>query len=228
MKTTVIRTCQAAIVFYFMCNSAIAQTTVPRREQAPPITGEEHVIGACRFHMHNLFAGYLSIYNDGTPPTGIYHLPAVGPNAPAVLRSFGLNCWSADDRDIGTALGAKKIGAKWLQYDPSVEAPGLTPFDINANPQTVTFKGKNWTGVGLTIDATTGDEEKRPRVFSFCLIHNAQALCGDTPVEWLADPKHNDLWKVKSILQSVVFSDASAAIEASGASASAISRAPSK
>ena len=202
MKKTVIRTCLATIAYSSLCNLAIAHNAALRVEEARPVSGEDRVIGACRFRIQNMFAGYLSIYTDSTPPTGIYHLPAVGPEAP-------------NDKDLGIALGAKRIGDKWLQYDPSAEAPGLTPFDKNANPQTVTFKGKNWTGVGLTIDATTGDEERRPRVVSFCLIHKAKALCGNTPVAWLSNPKHNDLSMMKSILQSVVFFDSPTSISAS-------------
>jgi hypothetical protein len=45
-------------------------------------------------------------------------------------------------------------------------------------------------------------------VFYFCLIHGAQALCGKTPVAWLARPKVNELWKAKAILESVEFVDA--------------------
>jgi hypothetical protein len=63
------------------------------------------------------------------------------------------------------------------------------------------LKGINWTGLAYTADGTTGDESKRARVFHFCLIHNAQALCGETPVVWLVEPKVSELWKVKAILE---------------------------
>lgn len=150
---------------------------------------------------------YLSTYSDSTPPTGIYHLPATGPKAPHLLSSFSLDCLSADTNDIGIVLGAKQVNGQWVRYVILPDRPNLALFEKGAHPQAVSLKGENWTGVGSTIDETTGDEEKRTRKFSFCLIHNTQALCGNMPVVWLADPKHNDLWMAKEILQSVVFSD---------------------
>jgi len=83
------------------------------------------------------------------------------------------------------------------------------PFDRGARPRTIPLEGRNWTGIGLTVDSTTGDEKSRPRMFYFCLIHESHALCGASPVQWLADPqKRNDLWKLKTILESVEFIDA--------------------
>ena len=223
MKKTVIRSSVATLIMSFTLHTAVARDVSPLNKAAGRDRSEEYNIGACRFTIANKFGGrfYVPDHNDPLSQQGIYDVHDTGAKAHRVLRSFGLFCGAASSDEVGAMLGAKRIGDKWLQYDPSGEAPGLTPFDENANPQTVTFKGKNWTGVGLTVDATTGDEERRPRVFSFCLIHNAQALCGDTPVKWLIDPKHNDLWMVKSILQSVVFSDAPAASAVSDPSAPA-------
>ncbi len=177
-----------------------------------------HVVGPCQFQIANMFGGNFDVsreHNDSVPQQGIYYFPDVGPKAPHVLSSFSLNCWSSRDTDVDAALGAKRTNDQWMRYGPSLDGPDLTPFEKGAHPQTVTLKGENWTGIGLTVDATTGDKEKRPRVFSFCLIHETQALCGSVPVVWLADPKHNDLWMVKSILQSVVFSDPPAPVSAS-------------
>jgi hypothetical protein len=160
-----------------------------------------------------MFGGYFDVpreHNDSVPQQGIYYFPDIGPKAPHVLSGFSLDCWRFDDATVDTLLGAKKVNGRWMRYDPSAETPGLTPFEMNAHPRTVTLKGANWTGIGLTVDATTGDEERRLRFFNFCLIHKAQALCGNLPVARLADPKYDELWMVKAILQSVVFSDPSA------------------
>ena len=82
------------------------------------------------------------------------------------------------------------------------------PFDPGAHPRTIHFKGKNWMGIGLTVDETAGDDSRRARRFNFCLIHQSHALCGDSPVQWLADPGgRNELWKIKAILESVEFVD---------------------
>jgi hypothetical protein len=167
----------------------------------------EYVVKKCQFHITNMFGGhfYIPSHQDSLSQMGLYDFPDTGPGVLPVLQTFGLSCQSSSIDEVGIALGAKQVDGKWLQYDPLPGTSGLTSFDGNAHPRTVTLKGANWAGIGLTVDATTGDEEKRLRFFSFCLIHNTQALCGNTPVARLADPKHNDLWRVKSILQSVVF-----------------------
>jgi len=175
-------------------------------------------VGRCQFRIANLFGGEFEVpreHNESAPQQGIYYFTDITSKAPRVLRSFSLDCWDATDRDISAALGATQFRGSWMRYAPSLGGRTLTPFEENANPQTVILAGANWTGIGLTVDATTGDEERRPRVFSFCLIHKAKALCGNTPVAWLSNPKHNDLSMMKSILQSVVFFDSPTSISAS-------------
>ena len=207
MKKVAILLCLASVLASLSQNSAKAHDTA-----AQATSRSLQSVGRCQFRIANMFGGEFDVpkeHNESVPQQGIYYFTDVGPKAPRVLRSFSLDCWGATDHEISAALGASQAHGSWMRYASSLDAPVLTPFEKNSNPQTVVLKGKNWTGIGLTVDATTGDEEKRPRVFSFCLIHNTQALCGNTPVEWLADAKHNDLWMVKSILQSVVFVDSS-------------------
>jgi hypothetical protein len=177
-------------------------------------------VGACKFKITNLFGGKLIIPNPkATPPRqGIYDLPDTGPKASSVIRSFALFCIDASDKEIGTRLNAKQVNGNWFRYTPWPlrDETELEPFEPGAHPQTVQFKGSNWSGVGLTVDDTTGDEKRRSRTFYFCLIHQAHALCGNSPVQWFADPKNrNELWKIRAILQSVEFVDAPSTMESS-------------
>jgi hypothetical protein len=206
-KNVFISVCITCVLICLSQNSANAfATAIPQNSR--PLQN----VGPCQFQIANMFGGEFDVpreHNESVPQQGIYYFTDVGPKAPRVLRSFSLDCWTATGDNVSGALGASQVRGTWMRYASSLGAPVLTPFEKNANPQTVVLKGKNWTGIGLTVDATTGDEEKRPRVFSFCLIHKSKALCGNTPIEWLADPKHNELWMMRSILHSVVFSESS-------------------
>lgn len=183
-------------------NVSISRVENPKREN------DTHVLGPCRFQIANIFGGNLvaSHSNDTSPQQGIYDLPDSGTEASRVLRSFSMFCRSANPEQIGTALNAEYVSGHWLNSGP-VGGPEFVPFDKRAHVQTISLKGTNWTGVAYTADDTTGDERIRARRFHFCLLHGAQALCGDTPVMWLERPGVNDLWKVKAILESVRFHD---------------------
>ncbi|PYE24300.1 hypothetical protein C7410_106130 [Paraburkholderia silvatlantica] len=193
----------------------------------PAISTEAIItIGACKFTIANMFGGkFMVLHPEQTPPQqGVYDLPDTGPHASSVIGTFGLFCVDANDEGIGAMLNAKQVDGKWLMYNPwpSPNEPELTSFDPGAHPQTVQFTGGNWTGTGLTVDETSGDEKHRARMFYFCLVHQTHALCGKSPVQWLADTgEHNELWKIRAILQSVKFVDASPLLESDPAIGSA-------
>ena len=212
-----------AVSLYFstLTITTVAQTTT----QNMATRTKEYAVGACHFRIQSgKFGGRFEVHSDATPAVGIFTFPDTSSrNSVGLSNGFSLFCVDATDEKIGTMLNAKQINGKWLMYNPW---PGrndseFTPLDRNAYPRTVQFKGANWTGTGLTVDATTGDEKHRARTFYFCLIHSAHALCGKSPVQWLADPgKHNELWKIKAILQSVEFIDEQPSLESNPASGS--------
>ncbi len=207
----------------FYC-TAIAQYFSTAKLKGIATPSKAHIVDPCRFKIADMFGGHFRALNsDGSPPQeGSYYLPITGPMA-SLNGGFGLFCQEANERQIGIALGAKYVNDRWLKYSPWGDDPELTPFDEQAHAQTVPLSGANWIGTALTVDDTTGDEERRARIFSFCLIHQALALCGTTPVEWLANPKTNQLWKIKAILQSVQFVDTPVSVSSFGA-ASALSQ----
>lgn len=177
---------------------------------AAPLNQSIHIAGQCQFQITDMFGGSFDVPQepgDSGLRQGMYYFPATGPEAPHVLGSFSLDCRSSQNADIDTALEARQINGEWMKYDPLPGRSDFIPFDKEAHPQTVTLQGKNWTGTGLTVDATIGDEQQRTRIFRFCLIHETQALCGDIPVARLTDPKDSELWKAKAILQSIEFFD---------------------
>jgi hypothetical protein len=155
-----------------------------------------------------MFGGHFGVpYPHGSPPSGTYYLPLMGPMA-FRTGGFALFCRDSSEKQIGIALGAKYVSGQWLRYDPWGDGPELTPFDKQEHARSVPLKGTNWAGTALTIDDTTGDEKRRGRRLSFCLIHETLALCGHAPVAWLADrKKRNDIERIKAILESAEFVD---------------------
>jgi hypothetical protein len=164
-------------------------------------------IGACKFRIANMFDGAFTLSTSQSPPRqGTYHLPLTGTNR-FVGGAFGLFCKGATVDQIGLALGAKLINAKWLAFDPLADNNQLIPFEKGAHAHAIPLVGSNWQGIAITIDDTTGDDDGRARTFRFCLVHVEMALCGNTVVMWLRKPQHNDLDRIKAILQSVEFID---------------------
>ncbi len=71
----------------------------------------------------------------------------------------------------------------------------------------INFKGKNWIGVGVLLDETSGKPQFKQRKFSYCLKEetSTSALCGYTHVRYLMNPKHDVLNKVLKIFSSIEF-----------------------
>ncbi|MDF3832233.1 hypothetical protein P3W85_04600, partial [Cupriavidus basilensis] len=218
MKCTPFLLCALIFVSSLFYCEAIAQDFSKAKLKGIATPSKAHIVGSCQFRIADMFGGHFRTLNsDGSrPQEGTYYLPLTGPMA-SLNGGFGLFCQEANERKIGIALGAKYVNDRWLKYSPWGDDPEPTPFDEQAHAQTVPLSGANWIGTALTFDDTTGDEQRRARFFSFCLIHQALALCGTTPVEWLANPKTNQLWKIKAILQSVQFVDTPASASSSGA-----------
>lgn len=207
MKKLVIGLCIAGFATAQSLNTAAARDSTHDLTERTTATAE-HVLGPCRFSIASMFGGEFRMPRpDSSPPKqGAYYLPITGPMA-FLAGGFGVFCVDATEERITSALNAKYVGGHWLRYGP-VNGPDFVPFEKQANARTIPLKGANWTGMAYTEDDTTGDERRRARVFHFCLIHNAHALCGNTPVKWLADRKtRSDLDRIKAILESVQFVD---------------------
>jgi hypothetical protein len=92
---------------------------------------------------------------------------------------------------------------KWVAYyDGERDRKLLSPVS-----RLYPIKTDNSSGFVRTTDEIIGDPDQRVRFFSYCLFHDAQAICGDGQVMKLADPKGNLLPYALEILRSVEFID---------------------
>jgi hypothetical protein len=207
--------------FDSMAQNIPPDAAIPTNGAAIAPAENVYAVGSCHFQIAAMFGGSFDVpHPDRLPPRGTYLLPLTGPMA-ALNDGFGLFCVDATEERLTVALNAKYANGRWLKYGP-VNGPEFVPFDQTAHFQTIQLKGENWVGRAYTADDTTGDEEIRARFFHFCLIHNAHALCGYTPVAWLARPKRNQLWKIKAILESIEFVYTPLAPESSSAASTTI------
>jgi hypothetical protein len=175
----------------------------------------EYAMGSCQVRIANMFGGHFRIPDPkSSPRNGRYYLPETGRLASPVLQGFGIDCLDMKVSDgIESLLSIKQLDGRWLRKDRD---DNWVPFEPQQHAQVFTFKGRNWAGTGLLVDDTTGDKKSRARILSFCLIHKAQALCGDTPIALLSKSEDSELPKVEAILQSIEFVD-----EASSANSNA-------
>ncbi|MGF6899224.1 hypothetical protein [Paraburkholderia sp. GAS348] len=216
MKKLILCPCVAGMAAAQYLSTAAAQ------DFAQPLTGwtsttTEHVVGSCRFSIANMFDGHFEAFDGSSPVQGGYLLPMTGPKA-FLTDGFGIFCVDASEERITSALNARYVAGKWLRHGP-VNGPEFIQFEKQANARTVPMKRANWTRMAYTDDDTTGDERQRTRVFHFCLIHKAHALCGNTPVKWLADRKtRSDLDRIKAILEPVEFVDTPTPVDANAIS----------
>jgi hypothetical protein len=217
MKNTAIFVSIVSLVASLFASDVKAQGVSQLTRGNPKQSVENYELGPCRFEIAKMFDGYLIAYSNTRPPRATYYVPVTAPQRSSVLYDgFSLDCRENTAEQLSTALNAKYASGQWLNSGPAY-GPEFVPFDRQAHVQTIPLKGTNWTGMAYTADDTTGDERTRARRFHFCLIHNTYALCGGTPVMWLENPKVNDLWKIKVILQSVRFTDKASAVMAASA-----------
>ncbi|CAB3768256.1 hypothetical protein [Paraburkholderia humisilvae] len=180
-------------------------------------------VGTCDFRISDhMFDGKFYVNKWSSPPAAIYTYPDKYSQKPTGLsEGFTLFCIDATEDKIGLILGAKRVNGQWLEYNPWPRSNEmeLTPFDPGAHLQTIRIQGKNWKGIGLTVDETTGAEQHRLRRFFFCLVHRTHALCGNTPVQRLADPGgHSELGRITAILETIEFVESLAPNESGAAS----------
>ncbi|MFL9927374.1 hypothetical protein PQR62_24080 [Herbaspirillum lusitanum] len=76
---------------------------------------------------------------------------------------------------------------------------------LNAASRVYTIHAKNSTGYVYTENDLTGEESRRDRNMSFCLLRPPKALCGNGIVMRLSDPKSDTLPYVFQILKSMEF-----------------------
>ncbi|MFA8326505.1 hypothetical protein [Burkholderia ubonensis] len=161
----------------------------------------------CVISIKDYFKGYLV---SGVPLNASYWTEK--PPVKTSLSKFGVNfvCTSLigkSKEEIARQHGAvyDGHGKKWIPYFESTrDAKLLDKFTKVYNLEAV-----NGNGFYLIQDDRDGDPAQRERYLSFCIFHEAMAVCGGEPVMYLSDPNGDLLPYVLEVLRSVEFVDKS-------------------
>lgn len=161
----------------------------------------------CVISVSDYFKGHLA---SGMPLNASYWTDK--PPVKTLIPKFGVNFVCASLIDKSKEEIARQHGAvydedrkKWLPYfDSERDAKFLNAFTKVHNLDAV-----NGNGFYLIQDDRDGDPAQRDRYLSFCIFHDAMAVCGGEPVMYLNDPKGDLLPYVLDILHSVEFVDIS-------------------
>jgi hypothetical protein len=212
MKKLIVKVIFYGLIAALSINIGIARSLTSNLAKQPEIA--EHAVGSCRFKIANMFGGRFETLSQSSPAQGGYLLPITGPKA-FLTDGFSLFCVEASVENIASSLNGKYVDGRWWTYGP-VDGPEFVPYERQAKAQTIRLNERNWTGIAYAEDATTGEERKRARIFHFCLVHGANALCGYAPVKWMSERKgRNDVERVKAILETVEFVDGPGSTDAS-------------
>lgn len=190
--------------------SIIACISVDATEGTVPVytqhATDTYKMGPCRIRIANLFGGHFKIPNAAAAPThGRYYFPIAADGAFQVVDGFGVDCMDAPDFDSAQRLlGISHDGDHWFRRESD---GNRLPFEEGEHARIIDLRGLNWSGLGLLVTDTTGAPAQRTQIFSFCLVHEKHAICGETPVMLLSHPRNSDLPKVRAILQSIEFVD---------------------
>ncbi|MCP3706492.1 hypothetical protein M3I54_05745 [Paraburkholderia sp. CNPSo 3274] len=153
----------------------------------------------CNFNLSDPYNGKISIDNESTPHSAIYTSTISQDSKHPFDTKIKFDCHTdVDASNLSDLSGASKKNGKWM-----IDAGG----DAGAvNTKLYLLQGKGWDGAGITQDQTFGDEDRRTRGFTFCLVHGTKALCGlDDTVMYLAHPNETVLPQIIRLLNSIRF-----------------------
>ncbi|SAK85803.1 hypothetical protein AWB80_05836 [Caballeronia pedi] len=179
----------------------IAMSASARQPHADQISKQEWNFDGCHFMLTDLYGGRT------TRPEGALYIANINPLARHPFdTSIQFSCENpASAKTYLDLAGIRMTGKEWA-LDPSPENVGL-------KEQRTTFqalRGKGWAGGGVTQDDINGDEQRRTRIYAFCIPHNQLALCGVVRhVGYLMWPKETTLPQVIKLLESIEFIDSS-------------------
>jgi hypothetical protein len=126
-------------------------------------------------------------------------------NAKPVGWGFSFGCFAgANQEEVDARLYAKKINGVWMNlYSGTPE-----PFTKKESFKETLFNGLNWSGVAISSNMTTGPEEMRKRITTFCLVQTkgGQVLCGEVQESLMfAKNKGQVLRDTIKVLKTLVF-----------------------
>ncbi|UVE68538.1 hypothetical protein L2Y90_17325 [Burkholderia pyrrocinia] len=163
--------------------------------------------GQCVISIKDYLQGYLA---GGMPLNASYWTKK--PPVKTSLSKFSVNfvCTGLigkSKEEIARQYGAiyDGYGKKWIpHFESKRDAKLLDKFTKVYNLEAV-----NGNGFYLIQDDRDGDPTQRERYLSFCIFHEAMAVCGGEPVMYLNDPNGDLLPYVLEVLRSVEFVDTS-------------------
>lgn len=125
--------------------------------------------------------------------------------------SFGFACHAGiSQSDVYDQVGAKPVDGKWIDLDYN------EPFQPKQKFKFIEFAGRNWKGIGTTVDQIYfAEANRRSRFFNFCLVENngPQVLCGRTQIRGVTQPESaSKLPEIMAVLKTIEFVDPSAAL----------------
>jgi len=166
------------------------------------VTVHAVTFNGCHFKMKDPYGGTLQATERSTPALANYSAE-INPSARHPFETWiQFDCENnVNISDLSKLAGVGKQNGRWvIAFNGDAKALNTTLY---------TLHGKGWEGAGITQDQQDGDEDKRTRTFSFCLLHASRALCGTTDtVMYLAQPNESVLPQVIKLLESIEFIDA--------------------
>lgn len=198
---------------------AHAQSVTPASSTAAPASTVTTTVdhnpvyspGKCSFRL-NLKGGAFSVNNRAYVKGGVYYSP------PSSREwNFSVLCHAGASQDeIDGLLGAKLISGQWI------DANFNEPFKPEQHLDVKKIAGKNWAGVAVGHDMIYGPEDRRQRIFMFCLVesHGSQVLCGRGPAVGTTSPATaGKIKKVLDVIKTIEFVDPPTTVSASSSTA---------
>lgn len=163
----------------------------------------ELVYEGCHFKMTDAYKGSLTLSTGGGATANYYG--TLNPKAKHVLETWiQFSCENPATAETLSELAGIKMTASGWALDPSPKNLGPK----NARTTFHALHGKDWSAGGVTQDDINGDEDRRTRIYAFCIPHRQLALCGVVrDVAYLKYPRESVLPEVIQLLESIEFID---------------------
>lgn len=164
-------------------------------------------VQACKFFITPSAHGEVTIPREENDYKFAGYSEALDSNGVSQRFGFSIGCVDrvTDRNDVAKEHGGYFDPEKkaWVAYfldeqDKGSLAPATHIYAVHTS---------NASGFARTTDDVIGDPRQRARALSYCLFHDAKAICGDGQVMNLSDQKANFLPTALKILRSVEFVD---------------------
>jgi hypothetical protein len=175
----------------------VANIVVAGQSGATQAVTREWSFDGCHFRMSDPYRGRIDI--------GSY-IATINPKAHHPFEMWiQFTCQNpVTDKTLSELAGIKLTNKGWV-LDSSPDSIGPPETHTTFYP----LHGKSWDAGGVTQDDINGDEERRVRVFAFCIPHDKLALCGVVRhVAYLSHLNESVLPQVIKLLESIEFIDA--------------------